>query len=300
MTSHIFIALGMWDDVVLANESAVRVQNAMREEKGLPARHWGHYNQWLQYGFLQQGRYEEALDLLRAAYSEAQADGKAPLDRMNLHPDNSLVGSVVSMWARYLIETQQWDNEIAAWSFNSGDAFDPNLNISFIRAMHAAQSGLAAKADEYIGQFSKLRSELGEIISRQEEQAPTDLLYLERLAVMELELLAAREYARGETGEAVRLGGEASLLEGAMPYSYGPPFVDLPSAEYLGDLLLATRKYSEAAAAYELQLQRTRQKAHSLSGLVRALTAQEKEAEAAYMKEKLDRIWSGADAGVRQ
>jgi hypothetical protein len=141
---------------------------------------------------------------------------------------------------------------------------------------------------------------LGEIISRQEEQAPTDLLYLERLAVMELELLAAREYARGETGEAVRLAGEASLLEGAMPYSYGPPFVDLPSAEYLGDLLLASRKYSEAAAAYELQLQRTRQKAHSLSGLVRALTAQEKQAEAAYMKEKLDRIWSGADAGVRQ
>ncbi len=160
MTSHIFLAVGMWDDVVLANETAIRVQNAMRQEKGMPVRHWGHYNQWLQYGYLQQGRYREALELLQAAYEEAKADGKAPVDRMDLDPDDSLVGSVVSMWARYIIETRQWDSELATWSFNSGDAFDPNLNIFFIRAMHAAYSGLAAQSDQYIDQFRKLRLEL--------------------------------------------------------------------------------------------------------------------------------------------
>jgi hypothetical protein len=300
MTSHIFMALGMWDDVVMANETAVRVQNAMRAEKAMPARHWGHYNQWLQYGYLQQGRYDQALQLLKAAYAEARADRKAPLDRLDLDPDNSLVGSVVSMWARYIIETRQWDSEVADFQFNSGDAFDPNLTIFFIRGMQAAYSGLAAQADQYIDQFKKLRLELEQVISRQEEQAPTDLLYLKRLAVMELELQAAKEYARGEMGQAVRLAGEAVILEGEMPYSFGPPYVDLPSAEYLGDLQLESRKYSDAVAAYELQLERTRQKSHSLSGLVQAFTSLENETEAAYARTKLERIRSGADGVLKQ
>ncbi len=34
MTSHIFTALGMWDEVVLANESAIKVQNQMRHGAG--------------------------------------------------------------------------------------------------------------------------------------------------------------------------------------------------------------------------------------------------------------------------
>lgn len=299
MTSHIFIALGMWDDVVLANETAVAVQTAMREEKGMPERHWGHYNQWLLYGLLQQGRYGKAKALLEAAYGEARADGKSPTDRLDLGPDNSLVGSVVAMWARYIIETRQWNSDVADWTFNSGDAFDPNLTISFIRAMQSAHEGLAAKTEQYITQFRDLRLELQEIIGRQEEQSPTDLLYLQRLAVMELELQAAREYAKGERGQAIRFAGEASMLEEAMPFSFGPPFVDLPSAEYLGDLLLESRKYAEAAEAYELQLERTQQKSLAVLGLVRAFSGLEKENEAAYQQQKLERIWSGADEAVK-
>jgi tetratricopeptide (TPR) repeat protein len=76
MTSHIFIAVGMWDEVVSANESAVKVQNAMRAEHGEAPRHWGHYNYWLLYGYLQQGREADALALLEAARGKAQAADK--------------------------------------------------------------------------------------------------------------------------------------------------------------------------------------------------------------------------------
>ena len=300
MTSHIFTAVGMWDDVVMANETAVRVQNAMRGEMGMSARNWGHYNYWLLYGYLQQGRFERALELLKAAYGEAQADGKAPADRMVLDPDLSLVGSVVQMWARFVIETRGWNSEVANWSFNSGDAFDPNLTISFMRAMQAAHAGLASQVDQYLGQFRKLKLELEQIISRQEEQAPSDLLYLERLIVMEQELLAAVEYARGESALAVRFAGEASRLEGQMPFSFGPPFVDLPAAEFLGDLLLGARKYTDSVAAYEIQLERSRQKSRSLLGLTRAQAGLGNEAQARYIREKLDRIWAAADEEVRK
>jgi hypothetical protein len=300
MTSHIFTAVGMWDDVVTANETAVAVQNEMREERGMSARHWGHYNFWLLYGYLQQGRFERALELLKAAYGEAQAEDKAPADRMILAPDRSLTGSVVQMWMRYVIETRAWDSEVANWSFKSGDAFDPNLNISFMRAMQAAKAGLVAQVDQYLGQFRRLKLELEGIISRQQEQAPKDLLYLERLVVMEQELLAAVEYARGESTLAIRHASEASRLEGEMPFSFGPPFVDLPAAEYLGDLLLGSHKYTDAVIAYEIQLERSRQKAHSLLGLAKAQAERGNEAEARYTREKLDRIWSSADAAVKK
>jgi hypothetical protein len=117
---------------------------------------------------------------------------------------------------------------------------------------------------------------------------------------MELELQAAREYARGESAQAARLAGEAAQLEGEMPFSFGPPFVNLPSAEYLGDVLMQSRKYADAVTAYELQLQRTRQKSRSLSGLAKALEGLGKEADAAYTQAKLDRIWSGADEAVKK
>jgi hypothetical protein len=300
MTSHIFTAVGMWDNVVAANETAVSVQNAMRGEKGIPARHWGHYNFWLLYGYLQQGRFETALELLKVAYGEVQADGKAPVDPMILDPDDSLVGSVVQMWMRYVIETRGWDSEVANWSFNSGGAYDPNLNISFVRAMQAAHAGMAVQVDQYLGQFQKLKLELEKTISRQDEQAPTDRLYLDRLAVMEQELLAAAEYARGRTAQATRFASEASLLEGEMPFSFGPPYVDLPSAEFMGDLLLSSNKYADAIVAYGLQLERSRQKSRTLLGLAQAQAALENEAEARYTREKLERIWSNADSAVKE
>jgi tetratricopeptide (TPR) repeat protein len=299
MTSHIFTAVGMWSDVVSANEAAVEVQNAMRVERGMAARHWGHYNYWLLYGYLQQGRFDTALELLTSAYAEAQADGKPPNDRMNLDSDRSLVGSVVQMWARYLIETRGWDSEVANWTFNAGSAFDPNLNISFVRAMQAANSGEPARVDPFLEQFRQLKQELTQIISHQQEQAPTDLLYLERLAVMELELLAARAHAAGDLAEAVRWAGEASLVEGDMPYSFGPPFVDYPSAEYLGDLLLGTKQYADAVTAFTLQLERSRQKSRALLGLSEAQAGLGNTAEAEFTRQKLDRIRAAVDPPVK-
>jgi hypothetical protein len=294
MTSHIFVAVGMWDEVVRANEAAVQVANAMREQRGGTARSWGHYNYWLLYGYLQQGRNSRARELLEAAYADAGADGKAPAERLNLDPDRSLVASVVQMWARYVIESRDWSGDIANWSFKTGDAYDPNLTVTYVKALQAAYAGLVAQAGQYHGQFTTLQSALKDEITHQEEQAPGDLLYLDRLRVMDRELLAVIEMARGEMGRAVEFAREASRLEGEMPFAFGPPFVDLPAAELLGDLLLAARQPAEAARAYELQLERTRLKARALAGLQQAQEQSGQPAEARYTRSKLEQIQRGS------
>jgi len=290
MTSHIFLAVGMWEDVVAANRAAVRVQNEMRVELGGPARHWGHYNYWLLYGLLQQGRASEARGLLEAAYAEAREHGASPENPLELDPDGNIIGSVVQMWARYLIETRDWDTDLADWAFRTGEAFDPNLTISFLRALQAAGGGLAGQAGQYHEQFSKLAAGLRQTIAEQTEPAPTDLLYLDRLAVMDRELAAAVEQARGNLDAAIGHAREASRLEGDMPFSFGPPFVDLPSAEYLGDLLLAAGRYADAAQAFETQLDRTRLRARSLQGLAEALDKLGRGDEARYHRARLQRI----------
>jgi hypothetical protein len=290
MTSHIYIAVGKWGDVVAANEAAVSLANEKRIARGGTVRSWGHYNHWLLYGYLQQGRDDRALALLQAAYAEVQADGKAPTDPMILDPDRSLVGSVVQMWARYLIETRSFDGDVATWSFNSGEAFDPNLTITFVKTLRAAYSSQVAEAGQYHAQFRALQSALEGAVATQEKPTPATLLYLERLKVMDQELLAAIDMARGEMGKAAAFAREASRLEGLMPFHSGPPFVDLPAAEFHGELLLAARQYAEAASAFELQLERTRLKPRALEGLARALEAQGREAEARYHRSRLEQI----------
>jgi tetratricopeptide (TPR) repeat protein len=194
------------------------------------------------------------------------------------------------MWARYIIDSGAWGEPIADWSFNTGDSFDPNLTISFIRAMRAAQNGQVAETGQYLGQFRALKTELENVISRQDEQEPSSLLYLKRLAVMEQEMLAAIEMARGEKQQAVLLAREASRLEAEIPFAFGPPFVDLPAAEYLGELLLDARKYTDAAEAFEVQLKRSRMRVNALEGKAAAQEKLGKENEAQYIRQLLETI----------
>ncbi len=60
MCSHIFMALGMWDDVVDANVNAMRVVDEHARAAGEPEIDCGHYDIWLEYGYYQQGRVKDA------------------------------------------------------------------------------------------------------------------------------------------------------------------------------------------------------------------------------------------------
>ncbi len=268
MASHIFVALGLWDDVVSANIRAVQVQNAMATELGQQPRYWGHYNFWLLYGLLQQGRETDAKSLLTQAYREIIATGgDAVTDPLMLDPDNSPLGSVVQMWARYMIETRGADAEVAAWKFDMGEAYDPNLSYHYVRGL------LSSDPDDVAAHLSVLRTlktRLGKDVLALPRQAPFDLLYLDRLAVIEHQLEAIWARASGDTDRMMKHAHEASRLEGEMPYSFGPPFVDMPSAQLLGELALELGNPEEAAGAFAEQLKRSRLKAQVLLGLAHA------------------------------
>lgn len=292
MTSHIFIAVGLWDDVVAANINAARVSNAMAAEQGRPARHYGHYNYWLLYALLQQGELASARELLLRARADVERVPDAAPQRQELDPDNSALGSLVQMWARYLIESRRieirggeirgsenlgsenlgseaWgnDDDIMAWQFLDLQAFDPQLNIAYARGMLADS---AAAAGTQLALFEQLHGQLTEELTAQQRQAPADQLYLQRLAVMAEQLRSAHAHASGDISSALQHAREASRLEGLMPHSFGPPFVDWPAAQWLGELLLEQGMADAATEAFRLQLERSRGKRLAKQGLAAA------------------------------
>ncbi|MGB5879364.1 MAG: hypothetical protein WBH85_04975, partial [Thermoanaerobaculia bacterium] len=74
MISHIYTALGQWDEVIEANQKAVAVSEDRLRRKGQPLAHRSHHALlWLEYGYLQQGRFEEAKQTLATMADDATA-----------------------------------------------------------------------------------------------------------------------------------------------------------------------------------------------------------------------------------
>ena len=112
-------------------------------------------------------------------------------------------------------------------------------------------------------------------------------------------MLAGIEIARGDHAAAAVFAAEANRLEGEMPAAFGPPFVDWPAAEMLGEILLASDRFADAAAAFELSLTRTRQRTRSLLGLAQAQAQLGNHAAANFTMQKLAGIWRNADPSVK-
>jgi tetratricopeptide (TPR) repeat protein len=91
MTTHIFLALGMWDEVVSQNVIA-----SGPDKSKWPA---GHYTIWLGYGLLQQGRLDDAKNHLALVRNNMGAGG-TPGRR----------GSLMMMRADYVINAEQWSD----------------------------------------------------------------------------------------------------------------------------------------------------------------------------------------------
>ena len=90
MTTHIFLALGMWDEVVSQNVIASGFDRA----RWLP----GHYTSWLGYGLLQQGRVRESrvhLELVRKNLGTGRPGQR---------------GSLMFMRAHHLINAETWSD----------------------------------------------------------------------------------------------------------------------------------------------------------------------------------------------
>ena len=270
MTTHIFLALGMWDEVVSQNEIA----------SGRDPATWApnHYTQWLGYGYLQQGRYGEAL---------------RHLERMRQNADWTTghgLALLAQMRADYVINTERWDSPSLQW------------RIDLTQARSRARA-----AEAFVAAFSALKG--GDRAAA--NSARTDLTALNRTppapetgyvdpvpAILDKELGAAFRQADGDLDGAVALMREAVSLEDAMPVEFGPPGDLKPAHELLGEILREAGRPREAQRQFARALQLAPKRALSLLGLGRAAVAAGDRATAARAYGDLREIWHRADTNL--
>jgi predicted negative regulator of RcsB-dependent stress response len=73
--------------------------------------------------------------------------------------------------------------------------------------------------------------------------------------------------AEGKRDEAIAMLEKTAKSETSMPFEFGPPVVEKPTYELLGDELLAAGRAGDAAAAYRAALERVPGRAAAVEGL---------------------------------
>jgi tetratricopeptide (TPR) repeat protein len=271
MTTHIFLALGMWDEVVSQNEIASGHDHAA----------WApdHYTQWLGYGYLQQGRYEEALrHLERMRQNEGQARrGLAVLSQMR---------------AEYVVNTERWDSPSLRWEIDLSAVRARDAAVdAFVAGLSALRRGDRAGAGRGLADLVDVNQHRASVPGRPRDQIPD---------ILEKELRALLRQADGgaAVGEAVALMREATALADAMPVEFGPPGEVKPAHELFGEMLLEAGRPRDAQREFERQLRLTPKRALSLRGLARAAAAAGDHVVAARAYGELRQIWHGADPNL--
>jgi tetratricopeptide (TPR) repeat protein len=293
MCSHIFLALGMWNDVVQANIAGITVGNQTAAAAGKPPARCGHYNYWLEYGYLEQGRVGAAKSVVAGCRAEAMQPGMAAKARDIVDPDDAVVSSFVEMRARYLVDTGRWHDDVAGWKVDMGGALISEINDAFATGFAAAQRGDLPTADKALAALNELVPQTPAAFD-EAGSPPSDPM--RRVAQIQfLQLRAVLLSAEDHTGEAVAMAQQAVAAGEGMSYAFGPPSPEKPSYELLGDLLLKENRNAPARAAFEASLQRAPQRTESLLGLARAESAMGDKAAAAETWRQLLEIWKNAD-----
>jgi tetratricopeptide (TPR) repeat protein len=234
MTSHIFVALGMWDDVVIANERAVAGQNADNAKRGLPPNVCGHYPSWLQYGYLMQGQIAKAEKMMDDCF--ARASNK---------PTSNEMTAFVDMRARQIIDTQNW-SLMRKWLLPTAAPVTATMiENDFTNAFAALQHG---------------DDQLARMFVHTEANFAGTTPYYQEIGGM----LAIHD---GRVDDGLRLLRAAADAEDTMPFEFGPPPLAKPTAELLGEELLKLGRKDEARAAFERAAKRTPGRVPVVAGL---------------------------------
>ena len=279
MPSHIFVALGMWNETASSNEDSWAAADARVKRKGLTIKNRSyHALSWLHYTYLQQGRYREAEKQLQIMEEDVE-QLSIPVTRRHL----------AAMRAAHVVETRQWKTAARAANLDlSGIRGDQAVAHWFTTGVAAAKQGHVRSARQALAALQKRTGETAKSYASQQQAG----------RAMELQLRSLIALAAGDNKKALQLIKQATAVEDEMPLSYGPPSPVKPSHELFGELLLEAGQPAEARDEFERALERAPRRALSLLGLARAAAKDGDTAASKNAYRELQDVWSQADSDL--
>jgi tetratricopeptide (TPR) repeat protein len=254
MTSHIFLALGMWQEVVEANIAAMADVDRVRKAAGKGPAGCGHYASWLGYAYLQLGQKDKARSAVARCHTALEADAAMDHPGMSMDPDTSLTGGFANMRLRYLLDTGDWTGEIAGWTLPKTAGAGARLDFAFARALGEIIQGHRDAARQALAELETVGREVADIKTKSADPDPS---YRVRPEIFLLEGRALLAEQEGDLAGAERLMVQAVGLEDKLPIAFGPPTIDKPGHELLGEFLLRRGRTDEAHAEFEKAVART-------------------------------------------
>jgi tetratricopeptide (TPR) repeat protein len=296
MPSHIFTRLGYWEESAAANENAWRTSEEDVKRTGDPAESRDfHSLNYLQYAYLQLGRYRDAkrvTDIIKAQY-EALTNKRTAPDTPELQarhvrgrtiyalPDRVVYG-YFDMLARYIVETGDWEAvPKVSLVAPSRDFVAMKLQLE---AMAAAKRGDAAGAKAAADRLVALSNEPGQhpftkqIITMQAKEA---------------EAIAAQ--VAGDREGVIAKMNEVIAIEDSIYALSQPPYPIIPAHELFGSMLLEMNGPADAMKHFTETLRRTPGRPKAIYGIARAAEAFGDKQTATKRYTEFLELWKHAD-----
>ncbi len=272
MPTHIYLALGMWDKVISSNIVSWDAERQRKERKKLNNNALGYHSwHWLQYGYLQQGKKENALSMVDSMQKYC-TELPSPVARAHM----------ILLKSTYLAETNDYLSPVASISFKNSD-----LNIMtrskdyFVNGMHAYQKKNTNDLENIITKIA------GERLLEQQKVNDNGIRVcgninrsiatqgdIEKAQIMELELRALLALLKEDPRDAEKYFRLATDLETKTSYAYGPPQIAKPSFELYGAWLLSVNRPGDALQQYEQSIKLAPGRKLALEGKQHAMKLQ--------------------------
>ena len=274
MPSHIFTRLGYWEESAATNENAWRSSEAdvRRAGEGGEYRDFHSLN-YLQYAYLQQGRFRDAwrtTDIIKRQYQALPNKTTSP-DNPDLEakhvrgrtiyaqPDRVAYG-YFDMVTRYIVEAGAWQKVKTVPLVASSRDFV---------AMKAQLDGMAASQRDDAAAAKAAAGIIVALVAQPDRHPFAQKIIMIQAA--EAQALAAR--AAVDTAGALARMEEATALEDSISALSQPPYPILPAHELYGMMLLELHRPADARKHFEETLRRTPGRAKAVYGIARAAEA---------------------------
>lgn len=289
MPGHIYLRTGRYHDASLANENAVKADEAYFSSDHVPQNMMyaiGYYPHNMHFLVASASLEGRRADALRAA---EQVRAKVP--EQMLH-DPGMSGMVQHMRLSLLytkLRFGMWDQVLSEPA--------PPSDLAFMTAMWHAARGMAFAAT---GRVQEAEAEGKLVAAARGDRSLQDVLIssVNRaaaiVAIADEVLTAEIATRRRRADAAAQHFAAAAALEDALTYME-PPDWPIPVRQLQGAALLELGRAADAEAAFRGDLRKFPDNGWSLSGLASALEQQEKKAEAAAVRDRAAKQWARAD-----
>ena len=253
MPSHTFTRLGYWDESIKTNRKSADLEPT----RGAKA----HASDYMVYAYLQQGRDDAALGVLREIGLDPEGeDGTGATDGLGGY-------NAIAMQARYAMERDDWKMAKGLTVRTDQPAFVQAIT-RFARALGAARSSDQAAARAEINELNTLVEKL----NAQKDPYWTIVVDAQRMAAE-----AWVAHLEGEHQAALQLAQKAADKEETVEKHPVTPGPLIPARELYGDILMVHGKPAEALVAYEQTMKKEPNRLRTLIGAAKAAKAAGKE-----------------------